>query len=96
MSHYFSVFKDESKLDINYVPPRLLHRGSQFNLLDQFFRFAIESPGKMTQRVLILGKIGTGKTVLSQHFGLNAMKEAEKRNINLNYVQSASFVNLNT
>jgi cell division control protein 6 len=86
MSQYFSVFKDESKLDINYVPRRLLHRGAQFNLLDQFFRFAIESPGKMTQRVLVLGKVGTGKTVLSQHFGLKKMKEAEKRNINLNYV----------
>jgi len=86
MSHYFSVFKDEGKLDINYVPSRLLHRGAQLNLLDQFFRFAIESPGKMTQRVLILGKIGTGKTVLSQHFGLNIMKEAEERKVNLSYV----------
>ena len=86
MLQYFSVFKDESKLDINYVPSRLPHRVSQLNLLNQFFRFAIESPGKMTQRVLLLGKVGTGKTVLSQHFGLNIMKEAEKRNINLNYV----------
>jgi len=86
MPHYFSVFKDESKLDINYVPPRLPHRWPQLNLLDQFFRFAVESPGKMTQRVLIVGKIGTGKTVLSQHFGLDVMKEAKERNINLNYV----------
>lgn len=86
MSRYFSVFKDESKLDINYVPSRLHHRGLQLNLLDQFFRFAIESPGKMTQRVLILGNVGTGKTVLSQHFGLNIMKEAEKRGVNLHYV----------
>ena len=86
MPQYFSVFKDESKLDINYVPLRLPHRKLQLNLLEQFFRFAIESPGKMTQRVLILGKIGTGKTVLSQHFGLNITKEAEERNINLNYV----------
>jgi cell division control protein 6 len=86
MPQYFSVFKNESKLDINYVPPRLPHRGPQLNLLNQFFRFAIERPGKMTQRVLILGTIGTGKTVLSQHFGLNVIKEAEKRNINLNYV----------
>jgi len=86
MPQYFSVFKDESKLDINYVPPSLPHRRPQLNLLNQFFRFAVESPGKMTQRVMITGNIGTGKTVLSQHFGLNIMKEAEKRNINLNYV----------
>jgi len=86
MPRYFSVFEDESKLDINYIPPRLPHRGLQLNLLNQFFRFAIESPGKMSQRVLIVGKIGTGKTVLSQHFGLNIMEEAERRRINLNYV----------
>ena len=40
----------------------------------------------MTQRVLIMGNIGTGKTVLAQHFGLNITKEAKERNINLHYV----------
>jgi cell division control protein 6 len=86
MPRYSSVFKDESKLDINYIPQHLLHRKLQLNLLNQFFRFAVENPGKMTQRALIIGKIGTGKTVLSQHFGLNIVKEAKQRNINLNYV----------
>lgn len=86
MSWYSSVFKDESKLDINYVPPQLLHRKLQMNLLNQFFRFTLENPGKMTQRVLIIGNIGTGKTVLSQHFGLNLVKNAKQRKINLNYV----------
>ncbi len=86
MSRYSSVFKDESKLDINYVPQHLLHRKLQLNLLNQFFRFAVESPGRMTQRVLIMGNIGTGKTVLAQHFGLNITKEAKERNINLHYV----------
>ena len=86
MSRYSSVFKDESKLDINYVPQHLLHRKLQLNLLNQFFRFAVESPGRMTQRALIMGNIGTGKTVLAQHFGLNITKEAKERNINLNYV----------
>jgi len=86
MSRYSSVFKDESKLDINYVPPNLLHRKLQLNILNQFFRFAVENPGRMTQRALIMGNIGTGKTVLSQHFGLNLVKEAKQRNINLNYV----------
>ncbi len=86
MARYSSVFKDEGKLDINYVPQNLLHRRLQLNILNQFFRFAIENPGEMTQRVLIIGKIGTGKTVLSQHFGLNVVKEAEERKINLKYV----------
>ena len=86
MQSYSSVFKDESKLDINYVPSHLPHREKQLNLLNQFFRFTVENPGKMTQRVLVTGKIGTGKTVLTQHFGQNLMKEAQKRGINLYYV----------
>jgi len=86
MQSYFSVFKDESKLDINYVPSRLPHREKQLNLLNQFFRFATENPGKMTQRVLVTGKIGTGKTVLTQHFGQVIVKEAQGRGINLHYV----------
>ena len=86
MSRYTSIFKDESKLDINYVPQHLLHRKLQLNLLNQFFRFTIENPGRMTQRGLIMGNIGTGKTVLSQRFGLSITKEAKERNINLNYI----------
>ena len=86
MSRYSSVFKDEIKLDINYVPNQLLHRKLQLNLLNQFFRFTVENPGKMTQRALIMGNIGTGKTVLSQHFGLSIVKEAKQRKINLNYI----------
>ena len=83
---YFSVFKDESKLDINYIPSHLPHRELQINFLNQLFRFAVERPGKMAQRVLIVGSIGTGKTVLSQHFGLNKEKEARDKEINLRYV----------
>jgi len=86
MFTYSSVFKDESKLDINYVPPRLPHRENQLKLLTQFFRFAFESPGKMTQRVLVTGKVGTGKTVLTQHFGQGIIREAQRRGINLHYV----------
>ncbi|MEA2089356.1 MAG: ORC1-type DNA replication protein [Thermoproteota archaeon] len=86
MLQYSTVFKDETKLDINYVPAQLPHRNAQLQLLNQFFRCATEQPGKMSQRVLIAGKIGTGKTVLSQIFGFNITKKAEKQNINLHYV----------
>jgi len=86
MQHYRTVFKDESKLDIAYVPPRLVHRESQLRLLNEFFRFILETPGWMSQRVLITGKVGTGKTALSQRFGLNLKREVEKRNINLHYL----------
>jgi len=85
-STYSSVFKDETKLDINYVPPHLPHRETQLNLLNQFFRFTTENPGKMTQRVLVTGKIGTGKTVLTQHFGQTIAKTAQQKGINLSYI----------
>jgi cell division control protein 6 len=85
-SSYSSVFKDESKLDINYVPSRLPHRDAQLNLLNQFFRFTVETPGKMTQRVLITGKVGAGKTVLAQHFGQEITRTAKAKGINLHYV----------
>ena len=83
---YSSVFKDESKLDLNYIPVHLPHRDLQLSFLNQIFRFAIERPGKMTQRVLITGRVGTGKTVLSRRLGLNLVKEAQEREINLHYV----------
>jgi len=86
MFSYSSLFKDESKLDINYVPQRLPHRETELNLLNQFFRFAVETPGKMTQRILVVGKVGSGKTVLTQLFGQNINREAQKRGINLHYV----------
>jgi cell division control protein 6 len=82
---YSSVFKDESKLDINFVPSRLPHRESQMKLLNQFFRFAVETPGKMTQRVLVTGKVGVGKTALTKLFGRTILGEAQKRGISLHY-----------
>ena len=86
MRQHSSVFKDESKLDINYVPSRLPHRDTQLNLLNQFFRSVVETPGRTAQRVLITGKIGTGKTVLSQHFGLQITREAREKGANFHYV----------
>lgn len=85
MSHS-SVFKDETKLDINYIPSELMHRKAQAELLAQYFRYTMETPGKMTQRVIITGNVGTGKTVLAQHFGRDIVREAQQRNINLHYV----------
>lgn len=82
----FSVFKNEGALDINYIPPRLPHREEELALLHQMFRFAVERPGAMAQRVLVLGRIGTGKTVLTQKFGQEIEAIAESRGVNLKYV----------
>jgi len=81
-----SVFKDETKLDISYVPHKLLHRDKETRLLAEFFNFTLQSPWKMTQRVLLVGDVGTGKTALAQRFGQDIVQEARLRGVNLNYI----------
>lgn len=86
MSSYISVFKDETKLDINYVPYRLPHRDRELYLLKKFFNFLSQTPEKMTQRVLITGDVGSGKTVLSQRFGADIAHEMNMRPVKLRYI----------
>ena len=86
MTPHQSVFKDEAKLDINYVPRRLPHREKEHRLLMEFFNFLLQFPERMTQRVIITGEIGTGKTALAQRFGADITLEANKRGVNFRYV----------
>jgi cell division control protein 6 len=81
-----SVFKDEVKLDINYVPRRLPHREKEHRLLMEFFNFLLRFPERMTQRVIITGDVGTGKTALAQRFGTDITTEANKQDVNFRYV----------
>jgi cell division control protein 6 len=81
-----TVFRDETKLDINYVPSRLPHREKELRLLLEFFSYLLKSPDRMAQRVMVTGDIGTGKTALCQRFGQEILLEAHKRGINLRYV----------
>jgi cell division control protein 6 len=83
---YRSIFKDEAKLDITYIPNRLPHRDRELRLLKEFFSFTLQFPAKMAQRVIITGDVGTGKTVLSQRFGADITHEANKLGTNLHYV----------
>jgi len=80
------VFKDETKLDISYIPYSLPHRDKELRLLNEFFSFLLQFPGKMAQRILIIGDVGTGKTVLSQRFGSDITHETNRIGINLHYV----------
>jgi cell division control protein 6 len=83
---HLSVFKDETKLDISFVPHRLPHRDRELRLLMEFFAFLLRTPEKMTQRVIVTGDVGTGKTALSQRFGADITREANKHGINVRYV----------
>ena len=86
MAPHQSVFKDESKLDINYIPQKLPHRETQLRLLMEFFNFILRCPERMAQRVILTGDVGTGKTALAQHFGANITSEANKRGMKFRYV----------
>lgn len=81
-----SVFKDESKLDINYIPAKLPHRETQQRLLFEFFSFLLRCPDRMSQRVIITGDVGTGKTALAQRFGATITSEANKGGLKFRYV----------
>ncbi|MFB0558134.1 MAG: Cdc6/Cdc18 family protein [Candidatus Bathyarchaeia archaeon] len=86
MSRPRSVFVDEGVLDINYVPIRLLHREAELRFLTELFRFVTDTPYEMSQRAIMVGGVGTGKTALAQRFGLNLMEEAKRRRIKAKYI----------
>jgi cell division control protein 6 len=81
-----TLFKDESKLDINYIPAKLPHRETQQRLLSEFFGFILRCPERMSQRVILTGDVGTGKTALAQHFGVEITGEANKKGLKFRYV----------
>jgi cell division control protein 6 len=81
-----TVFKDEAPLSLEYIPTKLPHRDEQMRFLTQLFRFSLESPFSTSQRVLITGDVGTGKTVLAQRFGTDLVRAAKSRKVNLQYV----------
>jgi cell division control protein 6 len=80
------VFKDESKLDINFLPNRLPHREKEHRLLMEFFDFLLRYPERMAQRVIVTGDVGTGKTALAQRFGADITSEANKKGVRLHYI----------
>jgi len=94
-----TVFKDEGKLSLDYVPPTLPHREEELKTLTRAFRPVLEKPGKISPRVIVRGELGTGKTVLSKRFGLDFERIAVQRGVNLKYVhvncrKEGSFYNI--
>lgn len=81
-----SVFIDESKLSIDYVPTNLPHREGHLRKLTQLFRGVVEAPGRFSQKVLIIGDIGSGKTSVTKLFGQFFTEIAHNQGVNLLYV----------
>ncbi|MFX1321248.1 MAG: Cdc6/Cdc18 family protein [Promethearchaeota archaeon] len=81
-----SIFKDESKLDINFIPDELPHREKELSLLSQLFLTLITNPNSISRKILITGKTGIGKTVTVKLFGDILKKASRKRDISIKYV----------
>jgi len=80
-----SMFEDESKLEINYIPDDLPHREKELSLLSQLFLGLITNPNSISRKILITGKTGIGKTVTVKLFGQLLEKASKKRDINIKY-----------
>jgi len=81
-----SVFSDETVLDIHFIPSRLLHREPEVRFLQNLFKFIIETPYEMSQRAVIVGPVGSGKTALANWFGRDLEKRAAERRVRARYV----------
>ncbi len=81
-----SVFKSKEKLYPEYVPAHLPHREEQLKSLASYFKPLLVEPGSIMQRVLLVGGIGTGKTVTARRFGKDFSLLARQRGIRLEYV----------
>jgi len=81
-----TIFKDESKLSPDYVPRNLVHREFEIKQLLNYLRCMIDVPGKMSQKVLMIGPVGSGKTATSKLFGSSFSEAARKRGVNLRYI----------
>ncbi len=76
-----SVFKSEHYLSIDYVPENLPHREMELRLLAQNFKTLITSPGRTSQKFIIEGPVGTGKTAVAKRFAEQIVQAAQRRAI---------------
>ena len=81
-----AIFKDESKLSIDYVPVELPNREDELLKLAGIFKSFVENPGSLSPRAILIGPVGTGKTVTAKYFGKQVEDYAYKRNSNIKYV----------
>ncbi len=81
-----TLIKNPRVLDLKYIPKKLLHREDEQKMLIQYFKPVIEKPGEYSQRVSIIGAIGTGKTAIALKFGEMIKVYSTQKNLNLEYV----------
>ncbi|MHA1121381.1 MAG: ORC1-type DNA replication protein [Candidatus Heimdallarchaeota archaeon] len=81
-----TLIKNPRVLDLKHIPKKLLHREDEQKMLIQYFKPVIEKPGEYSQRVSIIGAIGSGKTAIALKFGEMVKVYSTQKNLNLEYV----------
>ncbi len=81
-----SIFKGKESLAPEFLPDKLPHREEQLRELVASFKHLVISPGSFSQKVLIVGSVGTGKTATARIFGRDFTRLARQQHINLKYV----------
>ncbi len=81
-----SIFKSRESLAPEYVPNILPHREEELRQLASAFKHLITSPGSFSQRILIIGGVGTGKTVTARVFGRDFTRVARKKGFDIRYI----------
>jgi len=91
-----SVFKSEQFLSADYVPETLPHRESELRTLAQSFKTLITSPGRTSQKFIIEGPVGSGKTAVAKRFAEQMVQAANRRGIHLHKLHINCRVNKST
>ncbi|MBS1263406.1 MAG: ORC1-type DNA replication protein 2 [Methanonatronarchaeales archaeon] len=79
-----SVFRDESKLDFDYVPSKLPHREEHLRRLARIFRTVLENRVGASQSALVTGRVGSGKTAVTRRFGVMVRERREFDYVHVN------------
>jgi len=81
-----SLFKSRESLMPEHLPDKLPHRENELRELVSYFKHLVYDPGSVSQRVLIIGGVGTGKTALSKLFGKIFTRMAREKGYSVSYV----------
>ncbi len=81
-----SVFIDESKLGLDFIPDKLIHREEEIRQLAQIFLPLLKSSHYSSKNAIITGPNGAGKTALSKSFGLSIEGIAKDFDKNIKYI----------